>query len=199
MKQKPLSEKSISAFGTYYCRTKDVAEAVKKLKEIEMHELIDRFGNFKCLKFEEEIDKIMGKFPLNKTKENFNKKKDVKGEYNHSQVTKEQSVKQREFTQRKPDTSKDICANCGHEKSAHFLKGTACAVIPKINGKLVNCSCKKFKPQKMYRDVPKKGCGSYYVNEEGLECKCGVDGLCPACLGRKLNKRDGVTKKGDEK
>ena len=34
------------------------------------------------------------------------------------------------------------------------------------------CSCKK-----------KKGCGKYYVNEEGLECACGIDGLCKACSG----------------
>ena len=58
-KEKALSENVYK--GRFY-RVVDVAEAVKKLKDIKMHKFVDRFGNFKDWEFEEEFDKIMGNF-----------------------------------------------------------------------------------------------------------------------------------------
>jgi len=161
------------------------------------------------------IDKIMGSFnhspqkdvrnaeagdthvQLKKTKENFNKNKDVKGEYNHSPpvklVTSPQGKKSEKkslpFLNNPEDThsshknaigsvkgeiptdedTQDIC-ECGHEEKQHNDGWEYSTNNPNTYCLIKGCSCKEFKPVKPgLIEKEKKGCGGS-TNYSNLKC-----------------------------
>lgn len=144
---------------------KDVAEAVKKLKE----ELIKgKWGAWKTETIIKGIDKIMGSFDLKKSEENFNENKDVKVEFNHSPQEKKVATletqykpplednhspqikkgsKPRVFEPSEDNHAQDVC-ECGHEEKYHFGKEEVYCIM-------LNCKCKKFKPAQEKKEVKK--------------------------------------------
>ena len=98
----------------------------KRLKEIKMHELIDRFGNFKCLEFEDIIEMVF-------------KEEAGKELANHSPQGKGSS----EMMKSLEETRKG-CANCGKREDEHFDTDLGLYCPDALN----NNDGKKFKPQK---------------------------------------------------